>query len=87
MKKYELLAPVGDFPMLIAAIKSGADAVYFGLQEFSMRKGSKNFTLKDLDKIKQICSKNKIKTYLTLNTIIYDNELKKIEKILRRIKD
>ena len=51
MKKYELLAPVGDFPMLISAINAGADAVYFGLQEFSMRKGSKNFTLNDLDKV------------------------------------
>ncbi len=87
MRKYELLSPVGDFPMLISAINAGADAVYFGLQEFSMRKGSKNFTLNDLDKIKKICSKNKIKTYLTLNTIIYDNELKKIEKILKKIKN
>jgi len=84
-KKYELLAPVGDFPMLVAAINAGADAVYFGLKEFSMRTGSKNFTINDLDKINEICGK-KVKKYLTLNTIIYDNEIKKIEKIIKKIK-
>ena len=84
-KKYELLAPVGDFPMLVSAIKAGADAVYFGLQEFSMRKGSKNFTIKDLNKINKICGK-KIKKYLTLNTIIYDTELKRLEKIIKSVK-
>ena len=82
--KYELLAPVGDFPMLVAAISAGADAVYFGLQEFSMRYGSKNFTIKDLDKIKKICGK--VKKYLTLNTIIYDEELTKLEKLIKKIK-
>ena len=87
MKKYELLAPVGDFPMLVAAVNAGADAVYFGLKEFSMRTGSKNFNIKDLDKIKQICRKKGVKMYLTLNTIIYDDELKKLEKIVRAVKD
>ena len=85
MTKYELLAPAGNFPMLITAINAGADAVYFGLKEFSMRASAKNFTINDLDKIKKICGKN-IKKYLTLNTIIYDNEIKKIEKILKKIK-
>ncbi len=86
MKKPELLAPAGDFPMLVAAVNAGADAVYFGLKEFSMRANAKNFTIKDLDKIEKICKPKKVKRYLTLNTIIYDNELKKLEKIIKKIK-
>ena len=84
--KYELLAPAGSFPTLITAIKAGADAVYFGLKEFSMRANAKNFTIKDLDKINKICGK-KIKKYLTLNVIIYDDELKKLESIIKKIKE
>jgi U32 family peptidase len=86
MKKYELLAPAGDFSMFNAAINAGADAVYFGLKEFSMRAGAKNFTIKDLDEIEKICKPKHIKRYLTLNTIIYDNELKKVEEIIKKIK-
>ena len=72
--------------MLVAAINAGADAVYFGLKEFSMRTGSKNFNIKDLNKIKQICRKKGVKMYLTLNTIIYDDELKKLEKVVKAVK-
>ena len=86
-RKYELLAPAGDFPMLVAAVKAGADSVYFGLKEFSMRQNARNFTIKDLDKIEKICKLRDIKRYLTLNIIIYDNEIKKIDKILRKIKN
>jgi len=86
-QKYELLAPVGNFPMLVTAIKAGADAVYFGLKEFSMRQNAKNFTIKDLDKIERICKPRNIKRYLTLNVIIYDNEIKRMNKILKRIKN
>lgn len=84
--KLELLAPAGNFPMLTTAINAGADAVYFGLKEFSMRATAKNFTIKDLDKINKICKPKKIKKYLTLNTIIYDNELEKIKKVVRKVK-
>ncbi len=84
-KKYELLAPAGDFSMLASAVKAGADAVYFGLKEFSMRDNAKNFTIQDLDKINKITGK-KIKKYLTLNVIIYDEEIKKVESILKKIK-
>jgi len=70
--------------MLVAAINAGADAVYFGLQEFSMRYGSKNFTLKDLDKINSMCGK--VKKYLTLNTIIYDEEITQLEKLIKKVK-
>ncbi len=84
--KYELLAPAGDFPMLIAAVKAGADAVYFGLKEFSMRKNAGNFTIRNLDKINKICKPENVKKYLTLNTIIYDREIKRIDKILKKVK-
>ena len=86
-QKYELLAPAGDFPMLVTAIKAGADAIYFGLKEFSMRQSARNFTIKDLDKIERICKPRNIKRYLTLNVIIYDNEIKRIDKILKKIKN
>jgi len=85
-KKYELLAPAGDFSMLSAAINAGADAIYFGLQEFSMRQAAKNFEIKDLEDIGRICKPKKIKRYLTLNTIIYNNELKKVEEIIKKIR-
>tara|TARA_Y100000310_G_C20685885_1_gene818962 strand:- start:1437 stop:2633 length:1197 start_codon:yes stop_codon:yes gene_type:complete len=85
-QKLELLAPISDFTMLHSAIEAGANAVYFGLKEFNMRKTGKNFTLKDLDKIEKICKPKKIKRYLTLNVIIYNNELKKVENIIKKVK-
>jgi putative protease len=87
--KYELLAPAGDFAMLTTAINAGADAVYFGLKEFSLRANARNFEIKDLNKINEICNKNKdkkVKKYLTLNSIIYTNELSKIEKTIKKVK-
>lgn len=92
MKKYELLAPAGNFPMLIASVKAGADAVYFGLQEgFNMRVNAKSFKISDLKKMREICNtqglkKTKVKMYVTINTIVYPEEIKKIEKIIKRIK-
>jgi len=85
MNKFELLAPAGDFPSMIAAVEAGADAVYFGLKEFNMRDSAKNFTLKDLNKINKICKD--VKKYLTLNTIIYDKELKQVENIIKKAKN
>ena len=75
--------------MLTTAINAGADAVYFGLKEFSLRANAKNFELKDLPKINAICNNNKnkkIKKYLTLNSIIYTNEIKKIDNIIKKVK-
>jgi len=73
--------------MLITAVKAGADAVYFGLKEFSMRQNAKNFTIKDLNRIERICKPRNIKRYLTLNVIVYDNEIKQVDKILKKIKN
>jgi len=82
----ELLSPVQDFVSLRAAIDAGADAVYFGLKEFSMRVAAKNFKLAELRKVVELCHKNKVKAYLTLNTIIYENEINKIKSILKKVK-
>lgn len=85
--KYELLSPVGNFAMLSAAVQAGADAVYFGLQDFNMRAGAKNFKLSDLPKMKKICSTNskKVKMYLTLNTIIYPEEFARLERLIKKL--
>ena len=86
MKKYELLAPVGNFPMLITAVNAGADAVYFGLEKYNLRANSKGFSIKDLDRIEKICKLKKVKRYLTLNTIVYDDEIKEIEEVIKKVK-
>lgn len=87
-KKIELMAPAGSFSTLITALNAGADAVYFGVDDFSMRSGKKNFRLSDLVKIKKICNSypQNPKMYLTLNTIVYDGEKRKLEKIIDKIK-
>lgn len=85
--KPELLAPAGDWSMLNAAIKAGADAVYFGIDHLNMRVMAKNFELKDLKEISKICKKNNTKAHLALNTIIYENELEEIDKIISAAKE
>ena len=83
----ELLAPVGDWETLAAAIKGGADSVYFGIKWINMRSASaRNFDIKELSKLMKELHKNKVKGYLTLNTLIYDHELKKVERILDEVK-
>ncbi|MBU2612668.1 MAG: U32 family peptidase [Nanoarchaeota archaeon] len=83
--EYELLAPAGDFSMLTSAVRAGANAVYFGLKEFSMRDNAKNFSIEDLKKINEICGKE-VKKYLTLNVIVYEEEVSKIEEILKKVR-
>lgn len=85
-KKPEILAPIQDFTSLSAAIENGADAVFFGIKGFNMRSNAKNFEIKDLSKLVKIAKAAKIKTYLTLNIIVYDNELKKVESLLKKVK-
>jgi len=86
--RYELLAPAGDFASLHAAVSAGADAVYFGIKGFNMRAGAKNFAIRDLKRIRKICSSSprKPKMYLTLNTVVYDGELKKMERIIKSVR-
>jgi len=83
----ELMSPVGSYETLQAAIKAGADSIYFGVEQLNMRAWSANkFTVKDIKKITGICSKNKVKSYLTLNTIVYDNEIKLMNEICNEAK-
>lgn len=83
MQKIEITAPVGSWESLTAAIQAGADSVYFGVGALNMRaRSSVNFTLTDLKKITRICRKQNLKTYLTLNTVIYDRELKEMKRII-----
>lgn len=86
MKRPELLAPVGNFEMLSAAIDAGADAVYLGIKDVNMRSSAKNFSLTDLNKAVKLAHDNNVKVYVTLNTIIFEKELKKIERIIDGIK-
>ncbi len=78
----ELLAPVSDRVMLKAAIDAGADCVYFGLNKLNMRAAGKNFTLEELPEIVKQCHDNNVKVFLTVNTIVYDNELEDVKKIV-----
>jgi len=85
-KKPELIAPAGSWPALRAAIESGANAVYFGIIGDNMRAKADNFQIKDMKKVASLCHKNKVKAYLTLNSIIYDFEFKKINSIFKEAK-
>ena len=79
----EIMSPVGSYESLMAAIQGGANSVYFGVEQLNMRaRSANNFTLNDLEKISAICKEHHIKTYLTLNTVIYDNELDLVKNIL-----
>ena len=62
-QKYELLAPAGDFECLVTAINAGADAIYFGLQEFNMRARAKNFKTTDLPRMQKLCKEKNVKLY------------------------
>lgn len=82
------MAPVGSRESLMAAIQAGADAVYFGVQGLNMRsRSSANFTLDDLREIADICRQHAMKSYLTLNTVMYDNDLDRMREIVNAVKE
>ncbi len=82
-KSIEIMSPAGSWESLQAAIQGGANSVYFGIEQLNMRaKSSNNFTLDDLIEIASLCIKNNIKSYITLNTIIYDHDLILMQKII-----
>lgn len=88
MQKLELMSPAGSFESLMAAIKAGCNSVYFGIEQLNMRaRSSINFTLEDLKEIAQIAKENKIKTYITLNTILYDHDLRLMREIVDAAKE
>lgn len=76
INEFEIMAPVGSRESLAAAIQAGADSIYFGIENLNMRARSSNsFTLDDLKEIAGICEEKGLKSYLTLNTIIYDEDI------------
>lgn len=82
-KDIEIMAPAGSFDSLVAAIQGGADSVYFGVENLNMRAGSsKNFTLDDLPKIAGICRDSGLKSYLTLNVVVFDSEIGQMKRII-----
>ena len=81
------MAPAGDFESLMAAIQGGANAVYFGVGKLNMRSGSaKNFTSADLPEIVQRCEEAGIKSYLTLNIVVYDGEMDDVRELIQQAK-
>ncbi len=87
-KDFEIMAPVGSYESLHAAINAGADAVYFGVEGLNMRaRSSVNFTLADLHNIADICRQAGVKTYLTVNTVIYDAEIELCHKVIDAAKE
>jgi len=79
----EIMAPAGSWESLSAAIAAGADSVYFGIEKLNMRsKSSSNFTTEDLRTIVSTCRENNVKSYLTVNTILYDNDLTLMREII-----
>lgn len=87
-KDFEVMAPVGSWESLRAAIKAGADAVYFGIQGLNMRsRAAVNFTIDDLPDIVTECNAAGVKTYLTVNTIMYDTDLPLMRSIVDGARD
>ena len=83
----EIMAPAGGFDSLIAAIQGGANSVYFGIEQLNMRaRATMNFVIDDLEEIVSICKAHQVRTYITLNTIIYDHDLNLVKKIVDRAK-
>ena len=84
----ELMAPVGSYESLMAAIQGGANSIYFGIEQLNMRsRSSNNFTIEDLHKIASICKENNIKSYLTVNTVLFDHDIKVMHKIVDAAKE
>jgi len=88
MNNTELLAPVGSFESLMAAIQGGCDAFYFGVEQLNMRtRSSYNFGVDDLPNIAEIAREHNKKAYLTLNTILYDYDLRLMQEIVQKAKE
>ena len=86
-KNIELLSPAGSFESLHAAIKAGANAIYFGVEQLNMRSRSANsFSLSNLAEISSICKTHKIRSYITLNTVMYEHDMQLLQLILKEVK-
>lgn len=88
IKDFEIMAPVGSRESLMAAIQAGADSIYFGIENLNMRARSANtFSIDDLKEIARTCDEHGMKSYLTVNTIIYDNDLALMRTIIDAAKE
>ena len=88
MSKIEIMAPVGSYESLMAAIQAGADSVYFGVGKLNMRsRSANNFSLDDMQRIADTARQHGVRTYLTVNTIIYDNELAEMRTIIDKARE
>ena len=84
----ELMAPAGNFAAMQAAIDAGADSVYFGVEQLNMRaRASMNFTLDDLEEIVERCEPKKVRSYITLNTIVYNHDLSIMKRVVNKAKE
>ncbi|HRF99601.1 MAG TPA: peptidase U32 family protein [Bacteroidia bacterium] len=87
-RSIELMSPAGSYEALMAAIKAGCNSVYFGVEQLNMRaRSSNNFTLEDLKRVAEIGKENNVKTYLTLNTILYDHDITLMKSIVSTAKE
>ena len=87
-KNIEVMAPVGSYEALSAAIKGGCNSVYFGIEQLNMRaRSSNNFTTEDLAKIAKTCNDNDIRSYITLNTVLYDHDINLMKTIIDAAKE
>lgn len=87
-KDFEIMAPVGSWESLAAALQAGADSIYFGIEKLNMRsRSSVNFTTEDLRTIVKRCNDAGVKTYLTVNTIMYDEDLSMMREVIDTAKD
>jgi len=83
----EVMSPAGNFESLMAAIQGGTNAVYFGVGHLNMRANSNvNFSVSDLKEIVRICNENGVRSYLTVNTVLYDNDLPAVKILLQEAK-
>ena len=79
----EVMAPAGSYESLMAAIQGGADSVYFGVEGLNMRaRSSNNFTTDDLRRIASTCADHGVKSYLTVNTVLYDADLDTMRRVI-----
>jgi U32 family peptidase len=86
-EEIEIMAPVGSWESLTAAVQGGANSVYFGIDRLNMRSQSTvNFTFNDLPKIVDFCRKSSVKTYLTINTVLYDHDLGLMHELVNAVK-
>jgi putative protease len=84
----EIMAPAGSWESMMAAIKAGANSVYFGVEQLNMRaRQTNNFLVDDLPEVARVCAEHGVKSYITLNTIIYDHDISLMRRIIDQAKE